>query len=1481
MAITPRCAFAGTYSTGASSLTPIITGLTNCGLGASGTAPAVGDLVFVCGSDAGADTGSWSQTAGTGTWTIKSTDQNTNTQIQTSFIAWKIWAGTETAPTFAPSSAFSGRIAYSIIAIAPDTGYFPLIDVWATDLTDASSTSHTPNAATAAGTGELSLIFDEYQTAAKVATAITQTPSSGWTQAAAGGTAGTNGTAYGTYAVVSYKQNVSGTVTPGAETWSVAGPANIYHVLVREVNWGVLQSVMGASSTATTCTATYTSNLSSGSKLIAVVTEDINTTFYPTSVALNDTNATALVRVANVALPSTTGGVSVWVVDTPADAVGTKPIVTATLSGNFGSIVGILEVAGLATGTTAAAVIDGTYGTNTGTATPATSGAYSDAIAGEMLLAVAGDPGDNSTYTLTGYTTSIQSTANTAAQLAVGWKASAGTSESFSWAQSASGDWGTILFAFKPAAGSPAVAMASSVVNPGKNWKRHFKHRQQLLVAYAAPLPPVTVIIPLGRPARARLPVIVVCGDASNNDDGNINPCGRRTNSCMGTAQGTGPPPIPIRQPVRSRIPAPVTARAQVIGVRHAGIAQGTGPPVPAQDGSCPAIKAYATRAVRYGRWLARTSLYQGVGPPVPALRGPPQARRNPFSKGRAYQSALPPPAAPVFLPPLYPLQRPVRAPLPGPYLHGRAYGRAGVSQRVGPPAPALHAPLRARANPYSKGRCYSTPPYVPPYAPPTPGPPIYPFRAPVQAKLGPVPVLHGRAAAIGPLLWSGLGPPVTPLKAPVKAQPQFPYRSGRAYGISRGTYAQVGPPVYPLPGPLRARLPGPYLHGRSASRSSLNAPLGPPVPQLRRPVRARPPLGPHGRFYRNAGVSAGLGPPPYPLHRPVKGQPAVPFRKGRSAGVIAQPPTIIAYGPPIYPLPGPVGLGRRAPGPFVKGRAAGNKGIYVQVGPPLTPLKGPVHAVRPGPYLHGRGITGNKGTHAGLGPPPIPLRAPVKAKPQFPYLHGRYSSRAGASGSLGPPVYPLPGPIGLGRRAPGPYLHGRAYHSLTHPPVFVPVSGSAQPQPTRQPRRTSARVIWLGTVVRTVNAPFNPGPAQSRQSPRLPRRYPSRILWHTVTGPANAHGGNGVIQPRATIAVPRRTHARLGLWQGIARTPTPWGQVQPRATVPVPRRYHSRALLPHYVLGPVNAHGPNGTTQPRAALPVPRRYPARSGSWRTGTQLNFPNGQTQPRATIALPRRPAARAVWRHLAAQARYNGQVQPRATLAVPRRYPSRAVWRKVIGINAHGPSGTAQPWATRQPRRTVSRAVIRFIYGPANAHGPKGTAPLHMVVARRTTTRGFVRFALGRANAHASVSGTVQPKATRPLARRAAARVVVQWRVAPSNAHGPAGSPQPRATIALPRRAHTRAWWRGTAPTRYLPLSAGLVIAFNVQQVASASLVIAFNVGGGTQSNERMLPNDPWISPFDAIKTSPNDPWISPYDGSRLIADEPRIYTQGGN
>lgn len=153
--------------------------------------------------------------------------------------------------------------------------------------------------------------------------------------------------------------------------------------------------------------------------------------------------------------------------------------------------------------------------------------------------------------------------------------------------------------------------------------------------------------------------------------------------------------------------------------------------------------------------------------------------------------------------------------------------------------------------------------------------------------------------------------------------------------------------------------------------------------------------------------------------------------------------------------------------------------------------------------------------------------------------------------------------------------------------------------------------------------------------------------------------------------------------------------------------------------------------------------------------------------------------------------SGTVQPRATVPVPRRTAARATWTSALGTaNAHGPSGIAQPRATVPvPRRAAARAVTRAGAAPPIIALPVtgGRVVQHTVTPHRATWAS----AAGPANQHGP-AGSVQPRATVPVPRRAAARAAWERALGPANAHGPSGSVQP-ATVTG-RRPAPRAQWR---------------------------------------------------------------------------------------
>jgi hypothetical protein len=268
-----------------------------------------------------------------------------------------------------------------------------------------------------------------------------------------------------------------------------------------------------------------------------------------------------------------------------------------------------------------------------------------------------------------------------------------------------------------------------------------------------------------------------------------------------------------------------------------------------------------------------------------------------------------------------------------------------------------------------------------------------------------------------------------------------------------------------------------PAQPGRTWVRRFHHPQVLPPPPSVAAPVTPAP--------LQSRGGPAGLG---RRLAAPVRG------RARSSTGTYGQ------AGPPVIPLQGPIGLGRRAPGPFLKGRAQGHSGIYAQLGPAVTALRGPVGARRPSQLRGGR-AQGRAGTFTAAapqaGPPVYPLHGPVAARlPLQPVRKGRTATMVAVPlFYAGPPVYPLQGPIGLGRRAPGPFLKGRAQGragtftatAITSGPPVYPLHSPVRTRPQPPPRgRCTGRAgvrAQAGppvTALRGPVAPFRQGAYRS-----------------------------------------------------------------------------------------------------------------------------------------------------------------------------------------------------------------------------------------------------------------------------------------------------------------------------------------------------------------------------------------------------------------
>jgi hypothetical protein len=192
-----------------------------------------GDLVLISGFTV-TTAATWFQTGGTGVWSFHEQQSATGGQGVGSFAAWRTMQAGDALPSFTKTSG-GGVREWAAIAITPDTGSYLFIDAWAATTVDSvASTSHTPGAATASGSGEISVIFNLAAATAVGVNAFVMGDASGWTQQAASAYGG-GAAATANWIDVAARTGVSGTVTPGAEsTGAVSTNAVIYHCLVSE-----------------------------------------------------------------------------------------------------------------------------------------------------------------------------------------------------------------------------------------------------------------------------------------------------------------------------------------------------------------------------------------------------------------------------------------------------------------------------------------------------------------------------------------------------------------------------------------------------------------------------------------------------------------------------------------------------------------------------------------------------------------------------------------------------------------------------------------------------------------------------------------------------------------------------------------------------------------------------------------------------------------------------------------------------------------------------------------------------------------------------------------------------------------------------------------------------------------------------------------------------------------------------------------------
>ena len=338
-------------------------------------------------------------------------------------------------------------------------------------------------------------------------------------------------------------------------------------------------------------------------------------------------------------------------------------------------------------------------------------------------------------------------------------------------------------------------------------------------------------------------------------------------------APTTGPALVPLRQPVRGRLPLPVPGRAAAMAAIPITAVTPVAAPIPPRAHP---VRAVIPAPARGGSTRNLSRIFSGTGPAVRLPAGPPRITRPLPPAGRVLgiYRPVPPAPAPTTGPAFIPLHQPVRGrlPLPAP---GRAAAMAALAVTT---------------------------------APPTSGPPIPPRATPLRPALPRFPVLTGRALATPrPVIPAA---PVTGPRIPPRAQPWRPVIPAAArggYTLTRtGTFSGTGPPTAPLhqpAGDMGRLAPPPAGRTRSsyippARQIPLPAPLHTPVTAPRTP----PPAGRVLGVVRVTALQPTAGPPIHPARQPIRARQPLP-PPGRAAAIAAIPaPVPPTSGPPIPP---------------------------------------------------------------------------------------------------------------------------------------------------------------------------------------------------------------------------------------------------------------------------------------------------------------------------------------------------------------------------------------------------------------------------------------------------------------------------------------------------------------------------------------------------------------------------------------------------
>lgn len=220
--------------------------------------------------------------------------------------------------------------------------------------------------------------------------------------------------------------------------------------------WARVQSA-GANTFGTSLTATFsTANVSSGNKIIAYVGSSWSDA--PTSV--KDGGGTSWTQLGSK--PTGTGSVWLYGLDVPAGDAGTKPGITVIFPSSNGQSLLVQEVSGLLAGNTTA-MIDGTPGTLSGTASSTGSPTYSSTASNEYLACCYADDNGNSTVAAASGFTLDANNQHTFSSVQVEYANSTGGSETSGFTTASTDGWAILTVAFKLAA---AASSGRSLIVP-------------------------------------------------------------------------------------------------------------------------------------------------------------------------------------------------------------------------------------------------------------------------------------------------------------------------------------------------------------------------------------------------------------------------------------------------------------------------------------------------------------------------------------------------------------------------------------------------------------------------------------------------------------------------------------------------------------------------------------------------------------------------------------------------------------------------------------------------------------------------------------------------------------------------------------------------------------------------------------------------------------------------------------------------------